>query len=167
MTRSTPASWRLVAVVLLPFAAGFYLSYLFRTINAVISDQLARELSLGPAQLGLLTSAYFLTMAAAQIPVGVLLDRYGPRRVQSVCLLVAAAGAALFAVSQGMIGLVVGRALIGRWLLDTPVLLYRTSDGRAVALDNRCPHRGAPLSLGCLKDDRPPLFLSLQESARP
>ena len=65
MTPSDASFRRLVAVVLLPFAAGFYLSYLFRTITAVIADQLARELSLGPAQLGLLTSAYFLTMAAA------------------------------------------------------------------------------------------------------
>ena len=47
----------------------------------------------------------------------------------------------------------VGRVLLGRWLLDTPVLLYRTEDGRAVALENRCPHRAAPLSLGCLKGD--------------
>ncbi|MEY2927696.1 MAG: hypothetical protein RL367_2173 [Pseudomonadota bacterium] len=47
----------------------------------------------------------------------------------------------------------VGRDLLGRWLLDTPVLLYRTEDGRAVAIENRCPHRAAPLSLGCLKGD--------------
>lgn len=47
----------------------------------------------------------------------------------------------------------VGRELLGRWLLDTPVLLYRTEDGRAVAIENRCPHRSAPLSLGCLKGD--------------
>ncbi|MDX2258776.1 MAG: MFS transporter [Hyphomicrobiaceae bacterium] len=112
----TPANgsfrWR-IAVVLLPFAAGFYLSYLFRTINAVIADQLAIELGLSPAQLGLLTSAYFLTMAAAQLPVGVLLDRYGPRRVQSACLVVAAAGVAVFAMSSGMLSLMIGRALIG------------------------------------------------------
>ena len=47
----------------------------------------------------------------------------------------------------------VGRALLGRWLLDTPVLFYRAEDGRAVAIEDRCPHRGAPLSLGCLKGD--------------
>jgi len=47
----------------------------------------------------------------------------------------------------------VGEELLGRWLLDTPVLLYRTGDGRAVAIENRCPHRGAPLSLGCRKGD--------------
>jgi phenylpropionate dioxygenase-like ring-hydroxylating dioxygenase large terminal subunit len=47
----------------------------------------------------------------------------------------------------------VGEALLGRWLLDTPVLLYRTSAGRAVAIEDRCPHRAAPLSLGCRKGD--------------
>jgi len=45
------------------------------------------------------------------------------------------------------------RELLGRWLLDTPVLLYRTEDGRVVALENRCPHRGAPLSRGTLQGD--------------
>lgn len=47
----------------------------------------------------------------------------------------------------------VGGQLLGRWLLDTPVLLYRTSAGRAVAIEDRCPHRSAPLSLGCLRGD--------------
>ena len=35
----------------------------------------------------------------------------------------------------------VGRDLLGRWLLDTPVLLYRRENGEAVAIENRCPHR--------------------------
>lgn len=47
----------------------------------------------------------------------------------------------------------VGRGLLGRWLLDTPVLLYRLEDGTVAAIEDRCPHRGAPLSLGCLKGD--------------
>ena len=61
---------------------------------------LATELGLGAGDLGLLTSVYFLTFAAAQIPIGILLDRYGPRRVQSTLLVVAALGSALFAVSD-------------------------------------------------------------------
>jgi type IV secretory pathway TrbF-like protein/predicted MFS family arabinose efflux permease len=86
---------------------------LFRTINALISGPLISELGLDAANLGLLTSVYFLTLAAAQIPIGALLDRYGPRRVQSALLIIAAAGAALFATSQGFPLLVVGRAMIG------------------------------------------------------
>lgn len=47
----------------------------------------------------------------------------------------------------------VGRSLLARWLLDTPVLLYRTESGQVVALEDRCPHRLAPLSLGALRGD--------------
>jgi MFS family permease len=103
----------LILRVFLPFVFGYYIAYLFRTINAVMAAPLATELGLGADDLGLLTSVYFVTFAAAQIPIGILLDRYGPRRVQSVLLLVAAAGSALFAVSDHFWMLLVGRALIG------------------------------------------------------
>ncbi|MGD9920475.1 MAG: nitrate/nitrite transporter [Pseudorhodoplanes sp.] len=106
-------NWRLIACVFLPFAAGFYLSYLFRNINAVIAGPLTAELGLDAGQFGLLTSVYFLTFAAAQLPVGILLDRYGPRRVQSSLFVVAACGAALFALSESFLPLVLSRALIG------------------------------------------------------
>src|SRR5882672_837636 len=103
----------LILRVFLPFVFGYYIAYLFRTINAVMAAPLATELGLGADDLGLLTSVYFLTFAAAQIPIGILLDRYGPRRVQSVLLVVAAIGSALFAVSDHFWMLLVGRALIG------------------------------------------------------
>ncbi len=99
--------------VFLPFAAGYYLSYLLRTVNAVIAPELSRELALGAAELGLLTSAYLLTFAAFQIPLGLLLDRYGPRRVEGGLLLVAAAGALLFALGNSATELAVARGLIG------------------------------------------------------
>jgi len=107
------AAWRPFVLMLLPFAAGYYFSYVFRTINALIAGTLTRELGLGPADLGLLTSVYFLAMAAVQVPLGILLDRYGPRRVQSACLVFAAAGAGVFACAESMPGLMLGRALIG------------------------------------------------------
>jgi MFS family permease len=103
----------LILRVFLPFVFGYYIAYLFRTINAVMAAPLATELGLGADDLGLLTSVYFLTFAAAQIPIGILLDRYGPRRVQSVLLAIAAIGSALFAVSDHFWMLLVGRALIG------------------------------------------------------
>ena len=95
------------------FAAGYLLSYLYRTVNAVISPELVRDLALNPSSLGLLTSAYFLAFAAMQVPVGVLLDRFGPRRVEPVLLAIAASGAALFAFAESLAGLAVARAVIG------------------------------------------------------
>jgi len=97
----------------LPFAAGYFLSYLYRTANAVIGPVLARDLGLGDNALGLLTSTYFLAFGAAQMPLGMLLDRFGPRRVEASLLLVAAGGATVFAMSDSLAGLAVGRALIG------------------------------------------------------
>lgn len=99
--------------VFVPFALGYFLSYLFRTVNAVIAPDLARDIGVDPASLGLLTSAYFLAFAAFQLPLGVLLDRYGPRRVEAVLLLFAAAGAFIFARAETLTGLMLGRALIG------------------------------------------------------
>jgi MFS family permease len=105
--------WRPTLLVLMPFAAGYYLSYLFRNINALVAAGLRDDFQLDASHLGLMTSFYFLTFAIAQLPVGVLLDRYGPRRVQNALLLVAAAGTALFAISHRPGLLVTGRALIG------------------------------------------------------
>lgn len=99
--------------IFLPFAAGYFLSYLYRAINAVLSPYLVAELGLSAADLGLLTSVYFLTFAAFQLPLGVLLDRFGPRRVEATLLLFAAAGAGIFALGSGLAELVVGRGLIG------------------------------------------------------
>lgn len=112
-TASAPGMARLVATVFLPFAGGYFLSYLFRSTNAVIAPQLTDQIGLTAADLGLLTSCYFLAFASFQLPLGLLLDRYGPRRVQSVLLLSAALGAALFAAGDSLLELAVARALIG------------------------------------------------------
>jgi predicted MFS family arabinose efflux permease len=99
--------------VLGPFCFAYYLSYLLRSINALLAPELSRELGLGPADLGLLTSAYFFAFGVGQLPVGLALDRYGPRRVVGGLLAVSAAGSALFALGRGFAALAVGRALMG------------------------------------------------------
>jgi len=103
----------LALTVLLPFALGYYLSYMFRAVNAMIAPYLVTEIGIGAPELGLLTGVYFIAFAAFQVPLGLLLDRYGPRRVQSVLLLVAALGAALFAVGDSMATLTFARGCIG------------------------------------------------------
>ncbi|MBW7849904.1 MAG: MFS transporter [Rhodospirillales bacterium] len=112
-TLAAPSAVVLSLRVFMPFAAGYFLSYLYRTVNAVISPDLSRSIALDAGQLGLLTSAYFIGFASTQLPLGVLLDRFGPRRVESALLVVAATGAAIFAASDQAVTLIIGRALIG------------------------------------------------------
>ncbi|HZV53883.1 MAG TPA: MFS transporter [Rhodocyclaceae bacterium] len=99
--------------VFAPFAAGYYLSYLLRNVNAVIAPELTRALSVSAAELGLLTGAYLLAFGAFQLPLGLLLDRYGPRKVEASLLLVAATGCAVFALGDSLPQLAIARGLIG------------------------------------------------------
>lgn len=117
MTTDNISSKRLGTTTLLrifvPFAFGYFLSYLYRTVNAVISPDLVRDIGLDATSLGLLTSTYFLTFALFQVPLGVLLDKFGPRRTEAALLVFAGAGAAIFGLAESETGLLIGRALIG------------------------------------------------------
>src|SRR5713226_5460667 len=111
MGRSLPVNAMLA--VFWPFAAGYYLSYFYRYVNAVIAKDLVNDFGLAPGDLGWLTSAYFLSFALAQVPLGVLLDRFGPRRCAAALMCVAAAGALTFGLARDLATLSAGRALIG------------------------------------------------------
>ena len=99
--------------VFLPFALGHYLSTLLRNVNAVLAPDLMGALALTPGELGLLTSAFFFAFALVQLPVGIALDRWGPRRVQLSMMMVGALGALLFARGTGFGQLLVARAVMG------------------------------------------------------
>lgn len=104
---------KLALRVVLVFAAAYVLSYALRAINAVIAPELMADLQLSNADLGLLSSAYFFGFGAMQLPIGIWLDRYGSRRTEAALLMFAAIGSAVFATSDTLAGLWVGRALIG------------------------------------------------------
>lgn len=91
----------------------YIVSQFLRNSIGVIAPNLAAELALSPAEIGLLSSAFFLVFAAVQIPLGVALDRFGPR----LCLLAGAAvtvtGTAVFATAASPVALIAGRALLG------------------------------------------------------
>ena len=99
--------------VVLVFGLAYFLSYAMRAINAVIAPALSADLHLTNADLGLLSAAYFMGFGLMQLPIGVWLDRHGPRRTESALLLFGALGAAIFASSDTLLGVWVGRALIG------------------------------------------------------
>ncbi len=99
--------------MVLPFLAGYFVSYVFRAVNAVLGPALVSEFGISAAQLGLLTGVYFFSFGLFQVPLGVLLDRFGPRRTNGALLLLATAGALAFAYARSFEHLVLARALIG------------------------------------------------------
>ncbi len=108
-TATAGAAITLVATLI----AIYIVSQFLRNSIGVIAPNLAGELGLSPAEIGLLSSTYFFAFAAVQIPVGMALDRYGPR----LCLVVGAAitvgGALVFAWATSTAVLILGRALLG------------------------------------------------------
>jgi predicted MFS family arabinose efflux permease len=89
------------------------LSQFFRSSNAVIAPGLMSDLDLSAEDIGLLSSAFFFVFAAMQIPLGVLLDRFGARLILSALVLLAVAGSLCFAAAETLSGLIAGRLLIG------------------------------------------------------
>ena len=133
---------RIVALVFLPFAGGYYLSYLYRSTNAVIAPDLISEIGLTAGELGLMTAAYPLAFGLFQAPLGLLLDRFGPRRVQTVLLTLAALGAIGFGLGQDMTSLTLSRALIGIGVSGGLMAGFK-------AVTMWFPERRWPLANGC------------------
>jgi len=111
--------------IFLPFALGYFLASIFRAINAVIAPDLVRELGLSASELGFAVSAFFLCATMIQIPYGILLDRYDPRRLYAIFLLLTAFGAVMIAFSQGIVLLSIGRAFIALGTAASAVTSYK------------------------------------------
>jgi MFS family permease len=99
--------------VIAPLLAIYVVSQLLRTSLGVIAPDLAVELQLSAVGIGLLSSTFFIGFAVAQIPLGMAIDRFGPRLCLLVGAAITAAGATAFALAEGQAGLVVSRALMG------------------------------------------------------
>ncbi len=110
------------------FACGYFISALLRAITATLSPLLTSEFSLSAGDLGLLAGGYFLGFASMQIPLGYLLDKYGPKKIVSSFLLIAIIGTIAFALAQNFAGLLLSRILIGVGVsacLMGPLTAYR------------------------------------------
>jgi MFS family permease len=102
-------AWLPWAAAALFYAYGFYQ----RVAPSVMVDDLMREFAVSAAIIGQLSGLYFYTYAALQVPIGVLLDRYGPRVVIGTAALLCAAGSALFGWAPSLTEAYLGRLLIG------------------------------------------------------
>jgi predicted MFS family arabinose efflux permease len=110
------------------FAAAYFISAALRTVTATLAPTLTQEFALQARDLGLLSGGYFLGFAALQIPLGVWLDRYGPRRVILLMLSIAVLGCAVFAVATNFASLLLARVLCGLGVsvcLMAPLTAYR------------------------------------------
>jgi len=124
----------LVATVAV-LATATLMSQFFRNSVGVIATTLAGELDLDPDQLGLVASSFFLIFALCQIPVGVVIDRWGPRTALLGSGLFVVAGSIVFAHASGQAGLVAGRLLLGigcSTFFMAPLVVYARSFNPAV-----------------------------------
>lgn len=101
---------------LLAWATGatfFFYAWVLRVAPSVMVEELMRDFAVGAGVLGHLSAAYFYGYAGMQIPVGLLLDRFGPRRLIAASALVCAGGCVLFATGSSLAMVTAGRFLIG------------------------------------------------------
>jgi len=94
-------------------AALFFWSMFFRASNAIIAPQLQKNLSLTPEKLGILSAWFFYAFAFTQVPIALLLDRLGARRIMTVLTLVGSLGAVIFGLAADFSGAAIGRTLLG------------------------------------------------------
>lgn len=119
---------RAAAMVFLAFAMAYFFSALLRAVPATLAPVFSAELGIGSADLGLLAGAYFLGFSLMQLPLGMALDRFGPKPVLQTLLTIAAAACVAFAMADQLWTLVLARALIGLGVsacLMAPLTCYR------------------------------------------
>lgn len=127
VARPSSIATRETAVLVTALAGIYMVSQFLRNSVGVIAPNLASELGLSASEVGLLSSLFFFSFAAAQIPLGVALDRYGPRRCMLVCAAIAIVGTLMFAAAASPFWLMTARVLMGlgsSCYLMAPLALY-------------------------------------------
>jgi MFS family permease len=104
----------MTTVVLVGTLASIYMvTQLLRNSVGVIAPNLATELGLSASEIGLLSSTFFFAFAGVQVPLGIAIDRYGPKTCMLVCAAIAIGGALLFAAAHSPAMLITARVLMG------------------------------------------------------
>jgi sugar phosphate permease len=109
MQNIIPLRW----IVFLLATSLFFLSQFYRTSNAVIASELIRDLSLDTEGLGLMSASFFYAFAITQVPIILLLDKVGPRRLMTFLTLLGILGAVLFSLADSLSMGLIGRILLG------------------------------------------------------
>ena len=99
--------------IMLVLCAGYTVSQFLRTSIGVLSPNLMNDFNINPNDMGLLGGVFFLSFALFQIPAGILIDRFGPRKVMSSVIIFGVLGSIIFALSNSFYSLLIGRILMG------------------------------------------------------
>jgi len=91
----------------------FLYAFVQRVSPSVMTNELMAEFAVGGAALGILSGTYFYTYAAMQLPVGLLVDRFGPRNLLCIAALVSMLASYGFSISDTLPMASVFRALVG------------------------------------------------------
>ena len=114
MTVSEPTISPIRAVA--AFACGtLFFGYAFvqRVVPGVMTEELMRDFAVGAGALGALSAFYFYAYAGIQLPVGLLMDRFGPRKLMSVAVALCALASLGMAYSDSLLIASLCRGLIG------------------------------------------------------
>jgi sugar phosphate permease len=99
--------------ILVAFLISYALIFFHRMTSGIVAEELSSTFQIGATSLGILSSAYFYPYALIQIPVGLMVDRFGPRRIVSASLAIAGIAAVIFGMTQSFSTAVIARVLIG------------------------------------------------------
>lgn len=109
-----PSSHRIAAALaFVAFAVALLINQYYRTAMALMAPGLEAELALTADRLGLLSATYFFAFSLMQLPVGMMLDRFGPRLSAATLMMVGLLGAIVFATGPSYPYLILGQVLIG------------------------------------------------------
>ena len=118
--------------IMLVLCAGYTVSQFLRTSIGVLSPNMMSDFNINPNDMGLLGGVFFLSFAIFQIPAGILIDRFGPRKVMSSVIIFSVLGSIIFALSNSFYSLLIGRIFMGLGcsicLMGSLVLITRWSD---------------------------------------
>jgi predicted MFS family arabinose efflux permease len=117
---------------MLVLCAGYTVSQFLRTSIGVLSPNMMNDFNINHNDMGLLGGVFFLSFAIFQIPAGILIDRFGPRKVMSSVIIFGVLGSIIFALSNSFYSLLIGRIFMGLGcsicLMGSLVLITRWSD---------------------------------------
>ena len=107
ITRSVALSTWLIASIFYSY------QYILRVMPSIMMQDIMQQFNINTVTFGQFSGIYYICYALMHLPIGVMLDRYGPKKVMSLCILVTALGSLPIIISDYWLYLIIGRILIG------------------------------------------------------